>query len=90
MLTVCYNGAHLFSSVQFLVLALHQHEQLCHLQQSPVPLQFPLSYMVIVTDAMPSHLSLYIQGPGFHYQVVDPGQVLCVRLILPSKNFRQL
>ena len=25
-----------------------------------------------------------------HYQFMDPGQVLCVRLIMPCKNFRQL
>ena len=33
------------------------------LQQSPVPLHFPLSIVVITMDRTPSHLACYFQGP---------------------------
>ena len=39
-------------------------EWLAHLQQSRVPLQFPLSDVVIATDAMPTHWAFYFQGSG--------------------------
>ena len=55
MLHVYYSPAHLFFHVHFPLSSLHQLEQLSHLQQSPVPLQFPLSDVVIVTDATPTH-----------------------------------
>ena len=35
-----------------------------HLQQSLVPLQFPLLDVVIATDAMPTHWAFYFQGSG--------------------------
>ena len=62
MLTVYHSPAPL-SYVQFSFSALHQLKELSHLQQNLVPLQFPLD-VVIATDAMPSHLALFLQGSG--------------------------
>ena len=55
MLHVYHSPTHLFSWFHFSLSSLHQVEQLSHLQQSPVPLQFPLPDVVIATDATPSH-----------------------------------
>ena len=57
MLQVYYSPTHLFSHV-FSLSSLYQLEQLSHLQQSPVPLQFLLPDVVIATDAMPTHFGL--------------------------------
>ena len=64
MLTVYQSPTHLFSPVHFSFSSLCQLEQLSHLQQSPVPLQFPLPDVVIATDAMPTHWAFYFQGSG--------------------------
>ena len=64
MLTVYHSPAHLFSPVHFSFSALCQLEHLSHLQQSPVPLQFPLPDVVIITDAMSTHWAFYYQGSG--------------------------
>ena len=69
MLTVYYSPAHLFSSVHFSFSALCQLEQLSHLQQSPVPLQFQLPDVVIATDATPTHWAFYSQGSGLPLSV---------------------
>ena len=69
---------------------MHQLEQLSHLQQSPVPLQFPLLEVVIATDAIPIHWTFCLQGSGLPLSARYSGQALCVGLILPCKNFRQL
>ena len=74
----------------FSLSSLHQLEQLVHLQQSPVPLQFPLPDVVIGTDAMPTHWAFYFQGSGLLYWLVILGQALCVGLILPCRSSRLL
>ena len=56
MLTVYHSPTHLFSSVHFSFSALHELEWLSHLQQSLVPLQFPIPNVAMVTYAMPSQL----------------------------------
>ena len=48
----------------FSISSLHQLEWLAHLQQSPVPLQFPLPDVVIATNATPTHWAFYFQGSG--------------------------
>ena len=63
MLTVYHSLAHLFSHVHFPLSSLQQLKWLADLQQSPVPLQFPL-LMWIGTDAMPTHWAFYFQGSG--------------------------
>ena len=55
MLSVYHSPTQLSSHVHFSLSSLHQLEQLCTLQQSPVPLHFPLPDVVIVTDATPTH-----------------------------------
>ena len=91
MLTVYHSPTQLLSSVYVSFSALHQQEQLSHLQQSPFPLHFLFPNLVITTDATSSHLAVFIfRVLDCHYQLVDPGQVLCVGLILPGWNFRQL
>ena len=69
MLHVYHFPNHLFSHVHFSLHSLHQLELLSHLQQSPVPLQFPLPHVVIATDAMPTHLAVYFQGSGLPLSV---------------------
>ena len=69
MLTVYHSPAHLFSPVHFSHSSLHQLEWLSQLQQSPIPLQFPLCDVVIATDAMPTHWSFYFQGAGLPLSV---------------------
>ena len=64
-----FNLSDLFSSVHFSFSALHQLEQLSHLQQSPVPMQFPLPDVVIAIDAMPTHWAFYFQGSGLPLSV---------------------
>ena len=64
MLTVYHSPTHLFSHVHFSLSSLHQLEQLSHLQQIPVPLQFSLPDVAIATDAMPTHWAFYFQGSG--------------------------
>ena len=61
MLHVYHSPTHLFSHVHFPLSSLCQLEQLAHLQQSPVPLQFPLPDVVVATDAMPTHWAFYFQ-----------------------------
>ena len=84
MLTVYDSPTHLFSPVHLSFSALNHLEQLSHLQQNPVPLQFPLPDVVIATDNVPTHWAF------ISYQLMYPGLVLCVGLILPCKSFRQL
>ena len=89
MLTVYHSLSRLFPSVQFSFSALHQLEWLFHLQQSPIPLQFLFPDIVFATDAIASYWPFIFRVLHCHYQLVVPGQVLCVRLILPCKSFRQ-
>ena len=64
MLHVYHSPTQLFSHVHFSLCTLHQLEQLAKLQQSPLPLQFPLPDVVIATDATPTHWAFYFQGSG--------------------------
>ena len=64
MVSVYHSPTQLFSHVHFSISSLCQLEQLANLQQSPIPLQFPLSDVVIATDAMPTHWAFYFQGSG--------------------------
>ena len=68
MLHVYHSPTHLFSCAHFSLSSLHQLEQLSHLQQSPVPLQFPLPD-VIATDATPTHWAFNFQGSGLPLSV---------------------
>ena len=63
-LTVYHCPAHLFTAVTFLFQLYIQLKWLPHLQQSPVPLQFPFHDLVIATDAMPTHWAFYFQVSG--------------------------
>ena len=72
MLHVYHSPTHLFSQIHSSLSLLHQLEQLSHLHQSPVPLQFPLPDLVIATDAMPPHWAFYFQGSGLHLSVSGP------------------
>ena len=60
ILTVYHSPTNLFSPVHFSFLALCQLEWLSHLQQSPVPLQFPFPDAVIATDATSSNWAIYL------------------------------
>ena len=55
MLHVYHIPTHLFSCFHFSLSSLHQLEQLCHLQQSPDPLQFSIPHVVNATDTMPTN-----------------------------------
>ena len=53
----------------FSLSSLLQLEWLAQLQQSPLPLQFPLPDVVIATDDMPTHWAFYFQGSGLPLSV---------------------
>ena len=68
----CYHSpTHLFSQDHFSLSLLYQLEQLSQLQQSPVPLQFPLPDVVIATDSTPTHWAFYFQGSGLPLSVSE-------------------
>ena len=69
MLHVYHSPTQLFLHVHFSLSSLHQLEQLAKLQQSPVPLHFPLPDVVIATDATPTHWPFYFQGSGLPLSV---------------------
>ena len=69
MLHVYHSPTQFFSCVHFFRSSLCQQEWLTHLQQSPVPLQFPLPDVVIATDATPTHWAFYFQGSGLPLSV---------------------
>ena len=69
MLSVYHSPTQLFSCIHFSLSALCQLEWLAKLQQSPVPLQFPLPDVVIATDATPTHWAFYFQGSGLPLSV---------------------
>ena len=69
MLSVYHSPMQLFSHVHFSISSLHQLERLANLQQSPIPLQFPLPDVVIATDATPTHWAFYFQGSGLPLSV---------------------
>ena len=69
MLSVYHSPMQLFSHVHFSLSSLHQLEWLANLQQSPIPLQFPLPDVVIATDATPTHWAFYFQGSGLPLSV---------------------
>ena len=69
MLRVYHSPTHLFSCVHFSPSSLRQLDQLAKLQQSPVPLQFPLPDVVIATDATPTRWAFYFQGSGLPLSV---------------------
>ena len=64
MLSVYISPTQLFFHVYFSLSSLHQLEWLAKLQQSPVPLHFPLPDVVIAIDATPTHWAFYFQGFG--------------------------
>ena len=79
MSTVYHFPTYLFSPVHFSFSALCQLERLSHLQQSQVPLQFPLPDVVIATDAMPTHWAFYFQGSGLPLLVSESWSVSMCR-----------
>ena len=90
MLTVYDPPTHLLSPVHFSFSALHQLEQLSHLQQNPVPCNFHFLMWLLLQMACPL-IGLFIFRDLFcHCQLVDPGLVLCVGLILPCRSSREL
>ena len=69
MLHIYHSPTQLFSCIHFSLSSLHQLKQLGHLQQSLVPLQFPLPDLVIATHATPTYWSFYFQGSGLPLSV---------------------
>ena len=64
MLSVYHSPTQLFSCVHFSLSYLCELEWLAKLQQSPIPLHFPLPDVVIATDVTPTHWAFYFQGSG--------------------------
>ena len=67
MLHVYHCPTQLFSCVHFFRSSLCQLEWLAHLQQSPVPLQFPLPDVLIATDANPLIWPFIFRDLGYLY-----------------------
>ena len=61
-----HNYSHMFI---FLFPLYINWNSLSNLQQSPVPLQFPLPDVVIATDATPTHWAFYFWGSGLPLSV---------------------
>ena len=89
MLNVKHSSAYLFFISPF-SSSMASASEMSQLQQSSVPLQFPLPNVVIGTDATLIYWAFYNQGSSFPHPVVDPGLVLCAGLKLPCKNSRLL
>ena len=66
MLNVYLSQAHLICSIHLSFPALCQLWRLSQLHQCTVPLQFPLSDVVITMDVTPSHLAFYFLGLGLY------------------------
>ena len=64
MLAVYHSLTHLFSSFTFPFQLYLNWNSVSHLQQNPVPLQFPLPDVFITTDAIPTHWAFYFKGSG--------------------------
>ena len=64
MISVYHSPTQLFSCVHFSISSLRQLEWLANLQQSPIPLQFPLPDVIIAADDTPTHWAFYFQGSG--------------------------
>ena len=91
MLSVYHSLTQLFLHVHFSLSSLRQLEWLATLQQSPVPLHFPLPDVVIATDATPTHWSFYFQGSGLPLSVSGAWSGSLSRAhILACRNFRLL
>ena len=71
MLSVYHSPIQLLLHVHFSLSSLRQLEWLAKLQQSPIPLQFPLPDVVIATDATPTHWAFYFQGSELPLSVSD-------------------
>ena len=84
MLCIYHSPTQLFSHFHFSISSLHQLKQLANLQQSPLP------DVVIATDATPLIGPFIFRDLGYLYQLVVPGLVPCVGLILPCRNFMLL
>ena len=59
-------------------------------QQSPVPLQFPLPDVVIAMDATDTHWAFYYQVSGLPLSLSGPGQAVCAWFILPYRILKPL
>ena len=70
MLSVYHSPTQLFSRIHFSLSSLCQLEWLSTLQQSPVPLHFPLPDVVIATDATPTYWAFYFQGFGCYLKLI--------------------
>ena len=90
VLCIYHSLTQLFSLVHFSLFSLCELEQLAHLQQSPVPLQFPLPDVSLLLMAPPIIGPFIFRDLGYLNQLVVPGQVPCVRLILHCRSFRLL
>ena len=90
MLTVYHSPSPLFSPVYFSFSALHQldHYLICNRVQFPCNFHF-LMWLLL---QMPGTLigPFIFRGLVCHNQLVEPGLVLCVGLLLPCRSFRQL
>ena len=65
-------------------------EQLPHLQQNPVPLQFPLPDVVIGMNAMPLHWAFYFQGSGLPLSVNGSSSGSVFRAYIALQELRPL
>ena len=74
----------------FFLSSLCQLEQLSHLQQSPVPLQFPLPGVVIATDATPTHWAFYFQGSGLPLSVSSSWSGSLCRAHIALREFQAM
>ena len=77
-------------SCSFSLSSLCQLEQVSHLQQSPVPLQFPLPVWLLLLLPHPLIGPLIFRDLVYLYWLVDPGQVLLCRAHIASQELQAI
>ena len=87
ILGVYHSPTQLFSCVHFSLSSFRQLEQLAILLQSPLHCNFHFLMWSLLLMLHPLIWAFYFQGSGLPYQLVVPGQVPCLGLILPCGNF---
>ena len=90
MMTVYHSPTHLFSHVHFSLSSLHQLDNylICNRAQSLCNFLFQMWLLLLMPH--PPIGPLIFTNLVYLYWLVDPGQVLCVGIILPCRSFRPL
>ena len=90
MLSVYHSPTQLFSHVHFSLSSLHQLEQLSNYNKVLFHCTFHFLMWSLLLMLHPLIGPFIFRVLGYLYQLVVPGQVPCLGLMLPCRNFRLL